>query len=1257
MRLSGILRPLAAVLFILFAAPAISQCPLVYDHPSHTQTATPLFVNCNGNIYTLSFESPSSFGSYTINWGDGSPNTTGASYAANTIITHTYAATTATYAITMSTGTCVVTGTVVQEQAALASIVVPSGVNSTLCAPKTLTFTNGTTFTSATTSYTWNFGETPNVPVVHSYTNAGQNVTHNYLKGTVNCETNVTLMAKNHCNFSPSIASFGPLQVYDKDDALVTADRFLRCWPDAQFNFSNTSVRNCFAQGNNGVRYIKWNFGNYWGMGADSIRNWATWPHSPVSVSYTNTGSYTTMLLDSNMCGIDTAYVSVLIVNSPTAGVIAPAGNICVDASVTFTNSSAPGFSYRWNFGAGAGFQNLGSGNKTTTYTTSGTYTVKLVALIAGGGNACTDTSSVAITVHPRPVSAFSLTPAVGCGSLNVQFTDQSTGAAEWLWTFANGLTSTLQVPPTQNYTVTGSYIPTLQITSSVGCIHSSTASLIVHDVPVPAFATFTGCAGSPVTFTNSSTVSGTNAINGYTWQFGDGGSSTVTAPVHNYASPGTFTIKLKAATVFCSDSLSQAVVIHTRPTASFAVAPAVACPPFTAAFSNLSQNAVGFLWDFGTSPTSTSSSTGANFTYSNSTQSFVTHTVVLVVTSTAGCTDTTALTVTVRPKPVASFTSNQSSGCSPMVQNFTNTTVGGSAFTWTFGDGGTSSSADPAHTYSNSSLFTQTHTVTLIATNTVGCLDTAAAQITVYAEALTSFSMVPSSGCTPLVVNFPSVPGIATYTWNHGDGSPLFTTTGIHSWTYTNPGQATIDFTVQLTAKTSNECFGTGTSSLTVYHRPLTSFTMNPASGCHPLNVTFTNTGQTGNAYTWRFGDGSSAASQNASNTFTRAAGSASVTYTVMLTSATPEGCKDSTSRTVSVFAQPLAAFLPDTPACTPKTMKLKNNSSGASSFRWTFGDGSAVSTQDTAVHLYQNPDAVKKVLLAKLVARNANGCSDSATVPITIYPKPEFNITARPDSGCTPFTAKFTSPVGLNSHEWKYDNVVFGSAGEVSNTFVNSQTTPRSYSIQFTARDVYSCADTVTRVIRVFPKPTAAFAARPLIVYLPESTVSFSNASSSNAVFYSWGFGDGNVSTVKHPVHKYLSKGEYEVTLIASTSLGCRDTFVLGEKIIVDEHSTIEIPNAFTPNLSGSPGGFYDPLDLNNDVFHPKVMGAEKYSLSVYSRWGELLFDTRDPAEGWDGYYKGKVCIADVYIWKLEVTFVDGSQVKKAGEVLLLR
>jgi gliding motility-associated-like protein len=204
--------------------------------------------------------------------------------------------------------------------------------------------------------------------------------------------------------------------------------------------------------------------------------------------------------------------------------------------------------------------------------------------------------------------------------------------------------------------------------------------------------------------------------------------------------------------------------------------------------------------------------------------------------------------------------------------------------------------------------------------------------------------------------------------------------------------------------------------------------------------------------------------------------------------------------------------------------------------------------------------------------------------------------------------------------------------------------------------AEDIFGCKDTAEKTVRVFPNPIAKFTASPLSVFIPNQTTNFTNISVSGNAF-SWDFGDGNKSVEKNPSHTYTKAGEYEITLKVTTNRGCIDLFTLPEKVKASDETDIQVPNAFTPNSAGSPGNQYDPNASNNDIFHPLLRGAEKYNFSIYSRWGELIFDTRDSNEGWDGYYKGKLCTQDIYIWKISATFIDGKTYNKTGDVLLLR
>ena len=356
----------------LFGKQVNAQCPLIYDYLGN-QVTKPYFISCTGaSSYSVNLISITNWGAYTVIWGDGTPNTVGASYLANSSINHVFnlVNVTDTFQITLITSTpnCTITGVVVMEKPVNASIQIPIGGVTTACAPRALLFTNSSTDVSQTTVFTWNFGDGSPIQTFN-YTNAGQTISHNYLAGTVNCQTAVTLTAKNYCTSIPTIANFNPIQIYDIDNANITPSAVLKCWPDNVFTFTNSTNRNCVPQGNTFQRQERWHFGNYWGLGHDSIVGWKPWPPStPMSIAYPAIGSYNVILEDSNLCGINTKTITVTIINPPVAGVVGPANPLCQGASITFTNTSFTGYSYKWNFGDGGGFVSKPFGPQSHTY-------------------------------------------------------------------------------------------------------------------------------------------------------------------------------------------------------------------------------------------------------------------------------------------------------------------------------------------------------------------------------------------------------------------------------------------------------------------------------------------------------------------------------------------------------------------------------------------------------------------------------------------------------------------------------------------------------------------------------------------------------------------------------------------------------------------------------------------------------------------------------------------------------------------------
>jgi gliding motility-associated-like protein len=118
----------------------------------------------------------------------------------------------------------------------------------------------------------------------------------------------------------------------------------------------------------------------------------------------------------------------------------------------------------------------------------------------------------------------------------------------------------------------------------------------------------------------------------------------------------------------------------------------------------------------------------------------------------------------------------------------------------------------------------------------------------------------------------------------------------------------------------------------------------------------------------------------------------------------------------------------------------------------------------------------------------------------------------------------------------------------------------------------------------------------------------------------------------------------GNYVMALVVKNSFGCADTTV--KSLVVEEDFLIFVPNAFTPNQ-----------DSKNEVFVPVLRGEKKYTLQIFNRWGDLIYEGDQTSSGWDGTYKGEVCKQDVYTWRLNVSAKNGQNKLLTGSVSLYR
>ena len=1183
------MKTITTLLLFLITYLSYGQCFRVLDGNGNFNNVNPEWVSCTPGAYTLILQTDIAIGPYTVNWGDGNTSS-GAGITPPAFIQHIYAAATNTYTITItetSTG-CTISGLVVLERNPLASIQLPAGDDNFGCTPVLFRFINSSTQISGNTTFTWDFGDGSPVEVYNS-TNLGDTIPHVYLPGigVLSCDLEVTLEATNFCG--TSTASFFPLKVWDLDEAQITPDNTLLCFPDNTFQFTNTTIRNCFPEGNNSQRYEYWNFGDYWGLGYDSIITWRPWNPpiiNPPPMSYPGVGTYMVTLIDSSFCGRDTTTLNVTITSPPTAVITSNKDSICAGEAVTFFNNSFGGANnYRWNFEQGAGWQNLSGSNKTRTFNTAGTYSIGLIVGV-NGATGCSDTAFVDLFVSPSPTNSFTVDNDNACDSMTVNFTNNTTGANFWRWSFGNSNTFIGENPPAQFYGSPGSYTVTLYTENASGCSDSISQTLNVYQTPQPVFLPTTVCVNELATFNDLTPQLPSDPIISWFWEFGNGQTSSQQNPSTTYLSSGTFNIILTITTANCSAKDTIPILVENLPTASFTSTPQNGCSRLGVNFTNTSSaNANSFKWDFGDgSPIDTLENPSHEFvnTSSNDTNFIVT----FIASTTFGCSDTVVDTITVFPIPIPDFTSDAVTDCGPITVNFTNLTVGsGLTYNWIFGDGTPNSSLEnPTHVFENKTLFISNYNVSLEVISLNGCRDTVTKVITVNPEPLFNFTALPDSGCSPLRVQFPVVVGAVSYQWDFGDGNTSLGPNPTHVFVNNTTNNRT--YQVTLIAQNSFGCRDTSIGQVLVYPNPTALFSVDTVRGCQPLSIEITNSSIGANEFDWTFGDGTTSDTAVAifNKVFTNNT-AASINRNIRLITKTLLGCSDTANRSIEIYPRVIAEIVSDSVGCSPNPITFFNQSLGAVGYQWSFGDGSS-SSLNSPRHIFTNSGLTDTIFNVELVATSPQGCTDTAYKSILVYPKPIADFSIDNAIGCQPLLVTFSNNSSIaDSCSWSWGDGTFDTNCFTSNqhTFTNTTSSlPINYNTRLVVFTSNGCRDTTTTTISVNPRVVADFVTDT--AGCSPFTARFNNNSIGSSDFI-WSFGDGSLNNSINPNHIYQNFGltdtVFKARLIARSPQLCFDT--LEQDITVFAKPTAD----FTSSTTGG----CQPLEVqftNNSILN---------------------------------------------------------------------
>lgn len=361
--------------------------------------------------------------------------------------------------------------------------------------------------------------------------------------------------------------------------------------------------------------------------------------------------------------------------------------------------------------------------------------------------------------------------------------------------------------------------------------------------------------------------------------------------------------------------------------------------------------------------------------------------------------------------------------------------------------------------------------------------------------------------------------------------------------------------------------------------------------------------------------------------------------TVTLTLTAATALGCPAEEDDLIVTFKEVPTANFSATEECTGDNTSFTDlsttNDGTIDSWLWEFGTATT-STVQNPVHTYSGAGNYN----ASLIVGADNGCFDTITIPVTVNPSPIANFS--PSIACQNLPVNFEDQSFISSGSivsWDYD------FGQENSTDQNPSYTFNGSGLQQVSLTVTSdlgCTDDTTIQFNVNSAPDADFnfAPNPAMVLENIDFLDVSTGVGINQWF--WEFGDGEANNVQNPTYEYSEGGEYTISLVVTDSNGCADTTFRNISIALPP----VVPSGFTPNGDGE-----------NDVFLIRGGPFNDVDFRVYNNWGELIFQSFDAAEGWDGTFNNEPAPVGVYTWTFNVKMPNNAEIKKSGDVTLIR
>jgi len=892
----------------------------------------------------------------------------------------------------------------------------------------------------------------------------------------------------------------------------------------------------------------------------------------------------------------------------PTINAMASPTAICFGATTTLSATGAN--AYNWNNGATAATTTVLPAS-TTIYSVTGTDI-----------NGCQNTQTVTIMVNALPtVNATASSSAICVGGIT---TLSATGTNAYTW--SNGaIAATTTVSPTitTTYSVTG--------TDNNACSNTATVSIVVNPLP-----TINAMASPSVICIGETTTLSATGVTSYTWTNGTNTATAIITPTNSvtYSVTGTDANS-------CVNTATVSIVVNKLPIINAIASPSTICVGKTSTLVAVGS-VNSYTWSNGVTTATTSVPPTTSTTYS------------VTGTDANNCVNTTTVRVVVNNLPIINTTASPSAIC--VGATTTLSATGANAYNWINGPSNATFTVAP----------TTKTTYTVTGTDNNNCSNTTTVNVKVNPLPTINATANPSVICagdtTTLMAS-----GASSYKWNNGLTTPTFTAT------------PTINTTYSVTGTGIYGCIGTQTIGITVNPLPTISANANPTAVCIGGNSMLIASGAT--SYTWTNGPaGAIYIATPGTNT----------TYTVSGINAL--GCLSKQTVKVTVNPLPIISVSSSTTTACPKT-PITFTATGAASYSWSPGGQNSNIITEQPASSGANSYSVS--------GQDLNGCRNSKTITVNIIPPPKLQINA-PAATCvdslfmlgvsgalsytwTPggnhqqITALYNTSgiytyqvAGANQYGCVSDTTfkiaiyktpllsLLGDTIICSNTpheliasgastytwstgsndtrITISPTIPSSYTV---VAGMAPCTASASIAVQLYSLVPITAQATPQSIILGQTTQLQANSSLSNFV---WD-GPGNLScqACQDPKAQPTTTSVYTVSVTDDHGCVNRDTVL----VLVDERcGEIFIPTAFSPNN-----------DSNNDVWQVHGNCIKSLDIQIFDRWGQIVFQSKDPQDGWDGRINGQDLNSGVFIYQVFVVLVNGEKVQKHGNLTLIR